>query len=278
MNLKKIIVCCTGLAIISGLIACGNGTSKTEPKTPTDKISKTPSQAPDALQLAAGSGTVVQTLDTSRYTYILLDDGADNESWAAVPKTKLEIGEQIELEGGIVMRNFNSKSLNRTFDSVTFATGVSRAAADKSARMQAATMAGSDVNRSGMAAPGLTPQTRGSSRATAPFTKLKIEKSTAQNGYTVAELFAKGASLNKQKVTVKGQVVKVNPDIMGRNWIHIQDGTGDFAKNTHDLVITSADIAEIGVIISVEGILAADKDFGAGYRYDVIVEDAVLMK
>jgi hypothetical protein len=72
--------------------------------------------------------------------------------------------------------------------------------------------------------------------------------------------------------------VKVNPDIMGKNWLHIQDGTGDLAKNTHDLVVTSADIAEKGAIISLEGILAADKDFGSGYRYDVIVEDAVLMK
>jgi len=278
MNLKKICVCFTGLAILSGLIACGNVTSETESATPPDQLSRTPSQAPAAPQLAASSGKVVQKLDASSYTYIRLDDGAGNETWAAVPKTQLEIGEQIALKGGTVMRNFNSKTLNRTFDSIIFATGVIRAAGDKNAQMQAATMAGSDVIRSGMAAHGQTPQTRGSSPATVSFTKLKVEKSTAQNGYTVGELFAKGASLNKQKVTVKGQVVKVNPDIMGRNWLHIQDGTGDPAKNTHDLVVTSADIAEKGAIISIEGILAADKDFGSGYRYDVIVEDAVLMK
>ena len=278
MNLKKICVCFTGLAIISGLIACGNVTSETEPAASTDQLGQTPFQAPATPQLVTGSGKVVQKLDASSYTYIRLDDGAGNETWAAVPKTQLEIGEQIALKGGTVMRNFNSKTLNRTFDSIIFATGVIRAAGDKNAQMQAATMAGSDVTRSGMAAHGQTPQTRSSSHATVPFTKLKVEKSTAQNGYTVGELFAKGASLNKQKVTVKGQVVKVNPDIMGKNWLHIQDGTGDLAKNTHDLVVTSADIAEKGAIISLEGILAADKDFGSGYRYDVIVEDAVLMK
>jgi len=278
MNLKIIIVCFTGLAIISGLIACGNGTSKTEQAAPTDQTVKTPSQASDAPQLAAGSGKVVQKLDASIYTYILLDDGAGNETWAAVPKTELEIGEPIALEGGTVMRNFYSKTLNRTFDSILFATGVIRASGDKNAQMQAASMAGSDADRSGIAAHGLTPQTSSGGHATVPFTDLKVEKSTAQNGYTVGELFAKGASLNKQKVTVRGQVVKVNPDIMGRNWLHIQDGTGDLAKNTHDLVVTSADIAEIGTIISVEGTLAADKDFGSGYRYDVIVEDAVLTK
>jgi len=278
MNLKKICVCFTGLAIISGLIACGNDTSKTESKTPADQLSRTPSQASDAQQLSEVSGKVVQTLDASRYTYIRLDDGAGNETWAAVPQTKIKIGEQITLKGGMVMRNFNSITLNRTFDSILFATGVVGAGGDKNAQMRAAPMAGSDVTMPGMAAPGMTPQTGGSSRATVPFTKLKVEKSTAQNGYTIEELFAKGATLNKQKVTVKGQVVKVNPDIMGRNWIHIQDGTGDPAKNTHDLVVTAADIAEKGAIISVEGILAADKDFGSGYRYDVIVENAVLMK
>ncbi|MEK6194151.1 MAG: DNA-binding protein [Deltaproteobacteria bacterium] len=279
MNLKKICFCFTGLAIISGMIACGNVTSETEPAASTDQLGQTPSQVLAAPQFAAGSGKVVHKMDASRYTYIRLDDGAGNETWAAVPKTQLEIGEQIALKGGTVMRNFNSKALNRTFDSIIFATGVIRAAGDKNAQTQAATMAGSDVTRSGIAANSLTSQSSGgSSRWTVPFTDLKVEKSTAQNGYTVAELFEKSASLNKQKVTVKGQVVKVNPEIMGRNWLHIQDGTGDPAKSTHDLVVTSAGIAEKGAIISLEGILAADKDFGSGYRYSVIVEDAILVK
>ena len=279
MNLKKICFYCTGLVIISGLLACGNGTSKTEPAAPTEQLGRTSSQAPAAPQSAAGSGKVMQKMDASRYTYIRLDDGAGNETWAAVPQTQLEIGEQITLTGGTVMRNFNSKALNRTFDSIIFATGVIRAAGDKNVQTPAATMAGSDVMRSGMPAHGLTPASSGgSNRATVPFTDLKVEKSTAQNAYTVSELFEKAASLNKQKVTVRGQVVKVNPNIMGKNWLHIQDGTGDPAKNTHDLVVTATAIAEKGAIISLEGILAADKDFGSGYRYDVIVEDAILVK
>jgi len=279
MNLKKICFFITGLIIISGMIACGDGTSKTEPAAPTDQLSRTSSQIPAAPQFAAGSGKVVEKMDASVYTYIRLDDGTGKEIWAAVPKTQLEIGEQITLKGGTVMRNFNSQTLNRTFDSIIFSAGVIRPGEDKNVQTQTAAMTGSDVTRSGMPPHGLTsPPMGGSSRATVPFTDLKVEKSTAQNGYTVGELFEKAASLNGQKVTVKGQVVKVNPDIMGRNWLHIQDGTGDPAKSTHDLAVTSADIAEKGAIISIEGILAADKDFGSGYRYDVIVEDAVLMK
>ena len=118
----------------------------------------------------------------------------------------------------------------------------------------------------------------GSTRAIVSFSGVKVEKSIARNGYTVGELFAKAVNLNNQKVTVKGQVVKVSPNIMGKNWLHIQDGTGDPAANTHDLVVTSSDIAEKGAIISLEGVLAADKDFGFGYRYDVLVEDAVVVK
>jgi hypothetical protein len=118
----------------------------------------------------------------------------------------------------------------------------------------------------------------GSSSAIVPLAGAKVERSTAENGYTVGELFARAADLNKQKVTVQGQVVKISRNIMGRNWIHIQDGTGDPMKNTHDLVITSSALVEKGSVVSLEGVLAADKDFGAGYRYDVIIENAVVVK
>jgi len=279
MNLKKICFCFTAIAIISGLIACGNVTTETEPAASADQPGKTPPQVTAAPQIEAGSGKVVEKMDASSYTYVRLDDGTGNDIWAAIPQTQLEIGEQIALKGGMVMRNFNSKTLNRTFDSIIFASGIIRAGKDNNAQAPAAAMADAGLSRSGIAPHGLPSQSRGgSSRVTVPFADLKVEKSTAQNGYTVAELFAKAAALDKQKVTVRGQVVKVNPQIMGKNWLHIQDGTGDPTKNTHDLVVTSADIAEKGAIISLEGILAADKDFGSGYRYDVIVEEAILVK
>jgi hypothetical protein len=73
-------------------------------------------------------------------------------------------------------------------------------------------------------------------------------------------------NLKDQKVTVKGRVVKISPNIMGENWLHIQDGTGDPATNTHDLVVTSPAIVEKGTIISLESVLAAGIDFGFGYR------------
>ncbi len=63
---------------------------------------------------------------------------------------------------------------------------------------------------------------------------------------------------------------------MGKNWLHIQDGTGDPGSNTHDLVVTTDGEAEKGAVVTVEGIIAANKDFGSGYKYDVIIEEAVI--
>jgi hypothetical protein len=192
----------------------------------------------------------------------------------------LEIGEKIALQDGTVMTNFNSKTLNRTFESIIFAPGLVRESEKKTVQAPEGANGGSSrIVQSESAAHGMTSQpSRGSTRAIVSFSGVKVEKSLAQNGYTVGELFAKAVNLNNQKVTVKGQVVKVSPNIMGKNWIHIQDGTGDPTTNTHDLVITSSDMVEKGAIISLEGVLAADKDFGFGYRYDVLVEDAVVVE
>jgi hypothetical protein len=222
----------------------------------------------------------VEKQDVSVYTYVRLDDGAGNQVWAAVPQTQLEIGEQIALQGGTVMTNFSSKTLNRTFEFIVFASGFVRGSGNKTAGAPGVDNGSSSgAVQSEISPHGMTSQlSSGSSRAIVSFSGVKVEKSNAQNGYTVAELFAKAVNLNDQKVTVKGQVVKVSPNIMGKNWHHIQDGTGDPAKNTHDLVVTSSAIVEKGTIVSFEGVLAADKDFGSGYRYDVLIEDAVVVK
>lgn len=114
----------------------------------------------------------------------------------------------------------------------------------------------------------------GSGKAIVPFADLKIDKATGANSFTVAELFAKAAELNGQKVRVRGQLVKVSPNIMGRNWLHLQDGSGSPLDNTHDLVITTDQTPQTGDTVTIEGILSANKDFGAGYLYAAIVEEA----
>ena len=282
MNIKKIFRCFAILALIVGLTACGGDKSETNSPEQAGTQSQMPVQTPSNPddQLAAYSGKVMETKDVSPYTYVRLLDGAGNEIWAAVPETQLEIGEQIALQDTVVMNNFSSKTLNRTFESIIFAARLVRGSGNGAvstpadAGSSSADVAQSSGNPHGMA----SSSSGGSSRAIASFAGVKVEKSAAENGYTVGELFDKAAELNNRKVTVKGMVVKISPNIMGKNWIHIQDGTGDPSKNTHDLVVTSQALAEKGSIVSLEGVLAADKDFGFGYRYDVLIEDAVVVE
>jgi hypothetical protein len=109
--------------------------------------------------------------------------------------------------------------------------------------------------------------------------KGKGETAPAGKIYKVADLHKDKAKLDNQKVTVKGKVVKVAAGIMGKNWLHLQDGSGNAANKTNDLTVTTdQDLPEIGKSVTVTGTLHKDKDFGAGYFYSVIVEDAIIKK
>jgi len=92
--------------------------------------------------------------------------------------------------------------------------------------------------------------------------------------YKVEELYAKKEKLNGKKVTVKGKVVKFSPGIMGKNWIHLQDGSGK--QGTNDITITTDQNTSIGENIAVTGNLVTNKDFGGGYKYEVIIEEATV--
>ncbi len=95
----------------------------------------------------------------------------------------------------------------------------------------------------------------------------------AEGGKTVAEVFAEKDALAGKPVTVRGKVVKVNAGIMGKNWLHVRDGSG--AEGTNDLTVTTTgELPALGATIIVTGPVTLDKDFGMGYAYDVIVEDA----
>ena len=114
----------------------------------------------------------------------------------------------------------------------------------------------------------------GSTSNIVPSKDISVEKAPGDNAYTVGEIFEQGKKLNDKKVVVRGKVVKVSKMIMGKNWVHIQDGTGNPMKNSHDLVVTTMDEPALDSVVIVKGTLHANKDFGAGYKYDVIIEDA----
>lgn len=89
---------------------------------------------------------------------------------------------------------------------------------------------------------------------------------------TVAEIYAGQNGLLGTVVKVRGKVVKFSRQIMGKNWIHLQDGTG--STGTNDLTVTTADSAKVGDIVLVSGKISQNRDFGGGYKYALILEDA----
>ena len=255
----------------------------------------------EANPAGAIKGKAKEVLTGGGFTYVLIA-AEKGDTWVAVPQTKVAVGEACTVAEGQVMQNFPSKSLNRTFAEIVFSPGIEgkkaemgeahggEAAVDPAMKPAAAGTAapagafGAAMQKEGgpapaASAPAASGETApGSGKAVVPFVELKVAKASGENGFTVADIFGKAASLKGKKVKIKGQVVKFSPQIMGKNWLHIQDGSGDPLKNTHDLVVTTAGKAEKGDIVTVEGVLAVDKDFGAGYKYAVIVEDVAITR
>ena len=132
--------------------------------------------------------------------------------------------------------------------------------------------AGGDAWASGKAASGEDAR----AKAPASSEKIQVEKAKGADAYTVAEVYEKAEKLDKKTVAVRGKVVKVAKGIMGRNWVHLRDGSGDPAKGTNDLVATTKDDPKVGDVVTAKGTLSKDKDFGSGYKYRAIIEGAAV--
>jgi hypothetical protein len=191
------------------------------------------------------SATVLETMDGGGYTYVKLDeDGA--VYWAAAPAAQVAVGDRVNFSEQMKMQNFTSRSLNRTFDELMFVGSLN-----------------------GGSAPAAAPAIAASPVTTAPIEPME----KAEGGYTIAEVFAGKQDLKGKTVRVRGKVVKVSPNIMGLNWVHLQDGTG--AAGSDRLIFRSAtEIADVGAVVTAEGTVDTDKDFGYGYQYSVLVENA----
>jgi hypothetical protein len=108
--------------------------------------------------------------------------------------------------------------------------------------------------------------------------KIAVEKAKGADACNVSEAYGNAAKLDKKTVVVRGKVVKISKGIMGKNWVHLRDGSGDAGKGTNDLVVTTQDLPKVGDVVTAKGTLHKDKDFGAGYKYQVIVEEATVKK
>lgn len=248
-------------ALLALVLVAGAGAAFAANERPAPEPAvKQPSIRPEKADASGPiSGKVVETMNASGYTYICLEK-AGKQTWVAVPEMKVTVGAKMSFQPGQAMPNFSSKTLGRTFESIVFSGGPVPASG-------------------GQSVPGGDPSHIGSKANVAGLDKgIKVEKAAGPDAYTIADVYAKRASLNKKKIAVRGKVVKVSEGIMGRNWVHIQDGTGDQKKGTHNLVATTQATATVGDVVTVTGTFTKDKDFGAGYLYKAIVEDATVQK
>ena len=195
--------------------------------------------------------TIKEVLNATAYTYLLVVEGK-KEYWIAIPKTDVKVGKTYSYEGGMEMKKFESKDLKRTFDSVFFVEGLIDPEAPVPTEVAVI------------------------KKDTLTQTQLSKGITLAKGALSLHDLFADKDKLAGKTVILTGKVVKFMPEIMSKNWIHLQDGSS--FKGSNDITVTSLIKAKIDQTITIKGTVVLNKDLGSGYKYDILVEDAVLVK
>ncbi|MFZ4394003.1 MAG: nucleotide-binding protein [Kiritimatiellia bacterium] len=229
--------------------------------------------APEAVaesSVQSIAGTVLEVTNASRYTYVQVDTGTQ-KIWAAGPKVAVKVGDRVSFTGGMPNKNFFSPTLKKNFDELFFVDAITLAGSKPvmpvghGARMAGGSMPDMPAGHGAMMAGGA-----------GKATNTVIEPiQTPAGGKTVAEIWAGKDALTGKQVVVRAKVVKAVHNIMGRSFLHLRDGTGREGMN--DLSATTTNEVRTGMIVTLSGMLVTDKDFGSGYKYDVILEDAVVI-
>ena len=196
--------------------------------------------------------TIKEVLQTGTYTYLLVQE-TQEEYWMAVQKFNAEVGEKIYFIGAMEMNNFESKELNRVFDKIFFVDQISK----------------TPINTSSRKAEVIEKRQKEMEHL---LDSIKI--TPAEGGQSIGELYSNADKFKQKTVFVRGQVVKVNMDIMDRNWVHLVDGTKGSDKS--DLTFTTLEEVIVNDVVTFEGTVSIDREYGAGYVYPLIVEDAVI--
>lgn len=196
-----------------------------------------------------------ESLAAGGYVYILgeLDEG--ELRWFALTAREVNVGDKFYYEDPLVMNDFYSKELERPFDEIVFLSRVS-------------------TNPEELNQPKSRIANKPSGKITTEQLELNIDR--PEGVISLSQLFEQMQKYQGQRVKVRGQVMKFSPEIMNTNWIHIQDGTDYNGK--YDLTITSTESVDVGDILTFEGLVSVDKDFGYGYFYELLIEEAIVVK
>jgi hypothetical protein len=250
------------------MTACGE-------KEKAPEVAKPSAPSAPAAAGPGKTGKVTETMNAAGYTYVQVDTGKE-KFWAAAPETAVKVGDSVVVPDGMPMPDYESKTLNRKFDLVYFVPSLMVNGAAPAGAPGA--MPPGHPPTAGMPAgmPAEMPGAGGAPKVTAPAeVNLKGIKKADQ---TVADIFAQKTALSGKAVVVRGKVVKFSPEIMGRNWLHIQDGSGQAGANDLTVNTDLKSMAKVGDTVVVSGKLTVAKDYGYGYKYDVIIEDAKITK
>ena len=252
------LIAASALLSTASLMAC-SGTSETRtPPAATNPAAPPPAGAavtPGAVGTLVG--TVAETMNSGGYTYARLQSDR-GDVWVAAMEFPVKMGERLTVPLETPMQNFHSNTLNRDFPLIYFVAQVFHQ--------------------------GQTP-TVAAPRPAAPAMSVSHQSATAApagrmappaGGLAIEDVWATRAALAGKAVTVRGKVVKFNGGIMERNWLHLQDGSGSASESTNDLTVTTNAVVAVGDIVTFSGVLGTSKDFGAGYAYDAILENAVV--
>ena len=198
---------------------------------------------------------VKEVIQTPTYTYLNVNEG-DKNFWIAVNSGEAKVGETYFYVGGLLKENFESKELNKTFDELYLIGNLVSANHGNQ-------MSSNDSKNEDLGA------------VKEPVTNSVKTNIIRQNGSVkISEIVNNPKKYEGQTVQIDGECTKINNGIMGKNWIHLKDGS----KDDFDLVITSNDEVTVGSIVTIKGDVVLNKDFGAGYKYDLILENGVIVK
>lgn len=201
---------------------------------------------------------VAEVVQGNTYTYLKVKQNMQ-EKWVAVSKQDVVTGDVYYFDQELQMTNFHSKEIDRTFDVIYFVNNISKTPLDGGAPAGMGAMGGMSQS-----------QEHSGKVAIEQNSAVKLEKGADE--VTIAQIFANRNDYSGKEVEIRGMVVKVNEQVMGKNWIHIQDGTSN--NGNFDLTVTSTELPAVNDEITVKGKLILNKDFGYGYSYEVIMEDA----
>lgn len=247
MNMKYLLIC---IGIIGLLTGCDS-----KPKVIVADTTATEAPQPMADETTSKLHKVVvkEILNTSKYTYLNVAED-DQMTWIAIPKKEIEMGGTYYYRGGLKKTNFKSLEHDRVFETLYLVSDVSK-------EPDMTTMQGGNPHENTGGTPSLEQNT-------------KLDP--PPGGISIAELIANGKKYEGKTVKVRGKCVKLNNMIMSRNWIHLQDGS--LTDKTTDLTVTTTESVALGAIVAFEGKIALNKDFGAGYKYEIIMEEAKLIQ